>query len=154
MNPGAGIILPVLGPFVVAVAITLGFAAVEMSGRAPLSDQRPANVAEAAGMGLDAETLRLLRRGNDPRRLYPVRPDIISSSVTRANAFEAAVWSRRVKVMRLLDNEGRLSRQEKQRLACLATGLGVKSVVDYLAPDGVIGCDPEAVFAAIEARSR
>jgi hypothetical protein len=59
-----------------------------------------------------------------------------------------------VKLMRLLDNEGRLSRQEKQRLACLATGLGVKAVVDYLAPGGVIACDSEAVFAAIEARSR
>jgi hypothetical protein len=147
-------ILALVSPFAIALAITLGFAALELSGRTPLSEDRPANIAEAAGLGLESEVLRFLRRGSDPLRIYPVRPEIISSSVRRVSVSEAALWSRRLKLVRLLDREGALPRAERARLACLATGLGTEDIVRYLAPRGVGNCDPEAAYAVIEARGR
>ena len=142
-----------LVPVALATAITLAFAALDAAGRPPLSHTRPANMAEAAGLGIAAETLRFLRAGENPVQIRPVRQDIISSSVTRATALEAAIWSRRVELIRLLDRERAIPQAQRPYLACLATAIRAADIAEYLAPGGVAPCDPEATYRAIAARA-
>jgi hypothetical protein len=87
--------------------------------------------------------------------VMPVRPDIISSEVTRATALEAAIWSRRVQVVRLFEREGALGDPAtRQHVACLSAYLRADEILEDLAPDGLTDCDPEQTFALIRARSR
>src|SRR5512138_1841448 len=90
-------------PAVLATLVILTFSALELLGRTPFSIGPFRNVAEAAGMGAASEVLRLLGTGEDPNRVLPIRREIISSSVTRATALEAAIWSRRRELVELLD---------------------------------------------------
>ena len=92
-------------PAVLSTLAVLGFAACEMSGATPLSLGPPRNVAEAAGAGQVSEVLRFLRDGEDPSRFWPVRPEIISSTVTRPTGLEAALWGGR-QLIELLDRRG------------------------------------------------
>jgi hypothetical protein len=138
-----------------AVIVVLAFAAAEIAGRTPLSYEPPRNLAEAAGMGIGSEALRYLRQGSDPNRVVSVRPDIISSEITRVTALEAAIWSRRVQLVRIFDREGAIADAAVRRhLACLAAHLAVEEIVAYLAPAGVSDCDPDATIRIITARSR
>ena len=147
--------LAVLVPAIGATLIVLAFVVMEIAGREPLSYGSPKNIAEAAGMGISAEVLRFLRDGQDPADVYPVRPEIISSSIRYATAFEAAIWGRNGRLLRLLDREGVLSEPEVRRhMTCLAVHLDAEDLLAYLAPDGVTGCDPDATIALIEGRSR
>ncbi len=93
-------------PLGVAAALLIVVAAGERLGATPFAGVVPANSAEAAGMASAADVLRFLRPGEDPNRVYPVRPEIISSAVRRATTLEAAMWSRQVELMQLLDREG------------------------------------------------
>lgn len=124
----------------------------ETTGRTPLTYPMPGNLAEAAGMGMGSEVLRMLRAGQNPKAVMPVRPDIISPSVTRVTAVEAAVWGRRVRLLRLLEREGAISKEERQYVACLATIARVPEIVEEFAPNGVVGCDEERVTRALEGR--
>jgi hypothetical protein len=142
-----------LPPIVVTLAIGL-FALAESFGYTPLSYGPPVNVAEAAGMGSATEVVRLLQRGGDPNRLDYVRPQIISSSVTRVTALEAAIWSRRVELVRLLDTRGAIADDaSRHHLACLAADINARDIVQYLAPNGA-ACEPQAEAKAVVARSR
>lgn len=142
-------------PPVAATAALLAFVLTEAaSGRTPLAYERPLNIAEAAAMGRTADVLRFARAGADAATIHDVRPEIISSSITRVTAAEAAVWSRRVQVIRALDRERGLGpEEERRRIACLAVDLMVAEIVDYLAPDGV-ACAGHDTAAAIQARTR
>jgi hypothetical protein len=141
-------------PNAVAVAIVLVFVAAELIGATPFSYRPPANLAEAAGMGIASEVLRYLRQGEEPGQVMPVRPDIISSEVTQVTALEAAIWSRRVQVVRLFERQGALSDPSaRQHVACLSAYLRADEILEDLAPDGLAGCDPAGTFEAIKARS-
>jgi hypothetical protein len=141
-----------LVPIVACTALVLLFALAESTGWTPLSYDVPRNVAEAAGMGRGAEVLRFLRQGDDPRRLHEVRPEVISSSITRVTALEAAVWSRRVELIRLLDREGLLDASgERAHLACIARAIGIADVERHLnASSG--DCDPATTIRHIQER--
>jgi hypothetical protein len=140
-----------------AAAVTVGmllFAARELTGDTPFSPGRMRNVAEAAGTGEASEILRMLRQGQDPRQVWPVRPEIISSTITRVSALEAAVWSRRAQVMVLLDRQGAITDEAQRRdLACLAADISAQEVVDYLSPSAPPECEKGKAMARVLART-
>jgi hypothetical protein len=131
------------------------FIASEIAGHTPLAYDLPRNIAEAAGMGNGSEVLRMLREGQDPNAIVSISPDIISSSITRVTAIEAAVWGRRVQLLRLLEREGAIrSGETREYIACLATLARVEAIVEEFAPGGVHDCDEEEVTRRLEERSR
>ena len=142
-------------PVVTATLLAAGYAAADWAGRAPLAYPAPRNVAEAAGMAMDAELLRMLRDGQDPTAPLPVGPHVISPEFAYVTALEAAAWSRRAQTVQLLEREGFIAAGETRRhVACIATGIGATEIVEYLFPDGFTGCDPAGAIAALQARTR
>jgi hypothetical protein len=140
-------------PAVLATVALLVFAGRELSGTTPLSDGLPRNVAEAAGSAQVAEVLRFLRAGEDPRRFWPVRPDIISSTVTRPTGLEAAVFTGSG-LMELLDRRGYIrDGGTRLHLACLAKDVGKTEVVEYLFPGPPPSCEPDVALNRVKDRS-
>ncbi|HZM59035.1 MAG TPA: hypothetical protein VFB85_04545 [Vicinamibacterales bacterium] len=140
----------------IAVTLTvLVFAASERAGYMPLSDGPPRNLAEAAGMADGAAVLRMMASGDDPNRVMPIRPEIISSTVRQVTALEAAVWSRRGQLVRLLDDRGAIVGGTMRReLTCLARDIGTDEVASYLMPSGDPGCEKGQTLERVLARSR
>jgi hypothetical protein len=149
------VVVAVAGPVCAALLLLLACIAFDLSGESPLRYESPHNLAEAAGVATSAGVLRFLREGEDPQAMVSVRPEVISSAVTRVNALEAAIWGRQVRLIHLFDREGAI-RDEGQRryLACLAEGLNAAEIVAYLAPGGTSGCDSADLFRRIQERSR
>jgi hypothetical protein len=146
----------------IALAAPLGAAALvlvivtagERVGAMPFSGVTPVNSAEAAGMASAVHVLRFLRMGDDPHRVHPIRPEIISSAVQRATTLEAAMWSRQLGLIQLLDREGAIvGRDERRALACLAADLKVEDVARYLAPEGTAFCEPGKAYDDVLART-
>jgi hypothetical protein len=151
----AGTAVFVALPPVVAIGIVLAFVVAEVTGSTPFSYQPPANLAEAAGMGNAPEVRRYLELGQDPAQVMPVRPDIISSQITRVTPLEAAIWSRRGQLVRIFERAGALRDENtRQHVACLTAYLRVDEILEQIAPQGVAGCDPEKTFELIRARSQ
>jgi hypothetical protein len=144
----------VAGPFVAATLLVLVFAAMETRGRAPFVDPPPRNMAEAAGLGNAAEVLRMLRRGSNPAAVVEIPADVISPAVRRVTALEAAVWSRRVQLVRLLEREQAI-RDDATRahLACLAVDLRVAEIVEHFPRRFTSRCEPGVTARRIEART-
>jgi hypothetical protein len=132
-----------LPPMAAAIALAV-FAALESAGSRPFT-MAPQNVAEAAGLANASEVLRLLRSGADVTRVMPSRPEFISSAIPLISALEAAVWSRHVELVHMLDDEGVISADERHRLACLAADLEIGDIVDYLSP----GSPPDCVAGQV-----
>jgi hypothetical protein len=151
---GVALAAPVVIAFAIVLVVTIG----ERSGATPFAGMVPANSAEAAGGGNAVYLIRFLRAGEDPRRTYPLRAEIISSTVLRATTLEAAMWSRHVEIFELLDREGAIAGpQQRQTLACLAADLDLDDIERFLvpvgAPDGASGCTPGAALARVLART-
>jgi hypothetical protein len=144
-----------LAPSLAATILLLFFTISELSGQSPLSYQAPANIAEAAGMAMESEVLRFLRQGQDPMTVYDVRPDIISSSVTRATGLEAAIWSRRVRLLGILEREGAIPNHEVRRhLVCLAEDIRAHELAERLVQEGNFDCETGQAYGLIAARSQ
>jgi hypothetical protein len=134
--------IALLAPLCVATVCVVLVALAERAGAAPFAGLVPRNSAEAAGWGRAADLLRFLRNGEDPRRVQPVRAEIISSAIPRATTLEASMWSRQLELIQLLDQAVTFDDQERAELACLAADLEIDDVVEYLAPDGIGYCEP------------
>ena len=119
-------------PPVLAVVAMVAFAIAETAGLDPLSFGTPRNIAEAAALGGSAEVVRLLQRGEDPARIMTIRPEIISPAVRHISALEAAVWTRRLELVRLLERRGAIAAGERPRLAALAADVGAADIATYL----------------------
>jgi hypothetical protein len=147
----AGLLVPLMLAMTTIAWISVG----ERAGATPLAGLTPGNSAEAAGMASAAEMLRLLRSGDDPNRVYPVRPEIISSTVLRATTLEAAVWSRQVQLVELLDREGAIVGADVRRAtACLAIDVGVEDIAAYLSPDTPPECEDGRELERVLDRTR
>jgi len=138
---------PLLGCALVVLTVVVG----ESSGRAPFSDGLPRNSAEAAVMGDASAVVRFLRRGEDPLRLHPVRSDLLS--VPAVSTLEAAAFSRRWEMVRLLEDEGAIVGAARDELRCLADDLGAEDIASYLTANGV-GCEAGETLERIMARTR
>lgn len=143
-----------LVPLCVATAGLVLVTAGERVGAAPFAGLAPQNSAEAAGLASAGDVLRFLRMGEDSRHLYVVRPEIISSAVHLVTTLEAAMWSRQLELVQLLDRQAAFDRGERAALACLAVDLKIDDVVEYLAPDGTGHCEPGQALERVFARSR
>ena len=142
-----------MAPVCAATAVLVLLVAAEMAGVGLGEGRGPANSAEAAAIGDAAATIRFLRSGDDPTRVHPLRPWVISPNVLRATTLEAAMWARRRELIELLDREGTIvGSGARQELACLAMDLALPDVVDYLMPDGV-SCVPGAVLQRVVDRT-
>jgi hypothetical protein len=140
-------------PTALAALLIVMFSVAEMVGRTWFSYGPERNLAEAAAMGRLSEVARLLRSGEDPRRIVAVRPHVISSSVTRVSALEAAVWHRSAALIGLFERAGALDdAATRGHLMCLARDLKAEEIVQYFQPHGFT-CEPDATVAAITARS-
>ena len=121
------------------IMATIGLAvvvAVERVDPDAFVSDRPLNAAEAAAAGDAAEVLRRLRFGEDPTRVEPLRPGIASSGVQRATTLEAAMWSRELEMIQMLDRHGAIVEpQTRRHLACLASDLDLADIARYLAAD-------------------
>jgi hypothetical protein len=143
----------VLLPACAALVPVAAFIAGELMGSALLSYAPPANVAEAAALGLGSEVRRFMVAGQDPRAVYPVRPDAISSSITRATGLEAAVWGRSERMVRMLDRMGLIDVPTRHHLACLAADVRSEDIRAHLASSDAAPCEPEAAFQLVRERS-
>jgi hypothetical protein len=144
-------------PVALATIAVLVFSVLDSRGEPPLSDGPARNVAEAAALGQASEVLRFLRAGQDPHRVWPVRRDIVSSTITQVTALEAAVWSRRVELIELLDREGAIGdRGSRRHMGCLASDLpsAVEEIVEYLSKDAPLDCPRGEALAAVVERSK
>jgi hypothetical protein len=149
------VVLVTAGPVCVVLALLLAFVLGELAGYSPLRYDPPANIVEAAAQATASDLLRRLRIGEDPNTLVSIRPEVISSAVTRVSAVEAAIWGRTVELVRLLDREGAIATEERRRyLACLSEALQAQDIREYLAPHGTTGCDGEQMMQAIQSRAR
>lgn len=120
-------------PVLAATATMIGIAAAERLVPSAFAAHRPMNSAEAAALGNAAEVVRLLRFGEDPARVYPIRREIIGDSVQHATTLEAAMWARSVEMIRLLDDEGAIADDgARHALSCLASDLELPDVVEFL----------------------
>jgi len=148
--------LAVAVPLVSATIAVVTFSGLELRGDTPLSDGPVRNVAEATAMGQASEVLRFLAAGEDPNQIWPVRSDIISSTISRVTALEAAVWSRRAQLVELLDRQGAFVNDESRRhVACLASDLEspVEEIVEYLFPEGRPTCTAGQALALVRERT-
>ena len=146
------VIAATTAPAILATVLVLVFITFELSGTT-LVAIAPANVAEAAGLGLGGETLRRVRMGEDVTARLTVRPEIISSSVKTVTALEAAVFARQVELLRMLDRQGSIADPTVRRhLVCLAVDLEVHDIVEYLGGADAATCRPGAARAAVVQR--
>jgi len=143
----------VAAPLVCATCLVAAVAAGERGGWAAFTAPPFLNSAEAAAAGDAATMLWMIRLGDNPTRVYPVRPHLISPAILRATTVEAAMWSRQISLIRVLDREGAIIGDDDRRgLACLAVDLELPEVAEYLAPG--LGCAPGHALARLAARSR
>ena len=149
-----GLVLATLVPAVIGVVLLIAFVVAELAGSTAFIYGPAQNLAEAAAMADAAAVLRRLRAGEDPSAMVIVRPEVISSSVTRVSALEASIWGREVELVKLLDREGAIDAAQRRHLACLSQGLRADAITEYLAPNGTDGCNGDETLAQIQARSQ
>jgi hypothetical protein len=150
----AAVAFALLVPIGAASVAIAWVAASERVGAYPFAGLAPRNSAEAAALANAADLLRFVRSGEDPHTVYPVRPEVISSAILRATAVEAAMWSRQVEMIALLDREGFIREGgERASLACLAGDLRLEDIVKYLAPHGPGECPPGQALARVTMRT-
>ena len=120
-------------PAVLVTAAMLTFVVAHWEYRDGMSSTPYQNSAEAAAAGDAARVLRFLRMGDDPTRIHLVRPYLISPDIIKVTTMEAAMWSRELGMIRLLDGEGAIVDPDQRRdLACLAFDLDLPDVKEYL----------------------
>jgi hypothetical protein len=154
VHPSTAVAAALLLPICLATAAVVWVAAGERVGAEPFAGIVPHNGAEAAALAHAGDLLRFLRLGEDPHAVYAVRPEVISSAILRATTVEAAMWSRQVEMIKLLEREGAIDgKEEREALACLASDLKIDDVVVHLAPEGVSGCEPGQALARVAART-
>jgi hypothetical protein len=145
-------LLALVVPFAIVTAATAWVAVGERTGFTPMAAPALANSAEAAAVGSAGDVFRFLRSGEDPRKVYAVRPEIISSAILKVTTLEAAMWSRELEMIELLDREGAIAPGDRTGLACLAADLDLDEIREYLAPGGT-GCEPGKAMERVIART-
>ena len=143
-----------LAPVCAALIPLAAFIASEIRGSTLLSYAPPANIAEAAALGLGSEVRRFMIAGQDPRAEYPVRPDAISSAITRATGLEAAVWGRSQRMVRMFDRMGLIDAPARYHLTCLAADVRSEDVMETLASSDGSSCEPGKAYELVRERSR
>ena len=154
MRPNPATMVALSTPILLAACLALAAQAAEWSGRDWWADTRPRNAAEAAALGRAGDLVRLLRRGDHPEQIFPVRDGLLGESVGWVSVIEAAMWTEGAAIIRLLEREGAvITNAHRRRLACLARDLGRQSTADYLLPGEAAACVAGATLAAVRGRA-
>ena len=141
-------------PACLGTLIVAAFSVLDLSGQTPFSGGPLQNIAEAAADGNAAEVLRRMAAGDNLGRVWPVRPEIISSSVPLATGLEAAVWSREGALVRLLDLRHAIGEGEiRHHLVCLALDIDAEEVADVLAGNRELSCEPGEALRVVLKRA-
>ena len=142
-------------PPLLAVALILAIVVAERAGGTLFPALTPRNSAESAGMAHATSLLRFLDSGQDPARVHAIDPAIISSSVLRATTLEAAVFSRQVGIIEMLDLRGAFSDDGRRRaVRCLADDIQAADIAEYLTRAGDPPCVPNAENERVLQRTR
>jgi hypothetical protein len=142
------------GPIVATAAVVLVIQLAERSGRAWWDDSRPRNAAEAAAFDRPADLVRLVRRGDHPEQMFPVRAERVRGSPSWLSPIEAAMWAEGPPMIALLEREGAVLTDAKRRqLACLARDLGQEATARYLTAAIRASCEAGSALAAVMART-
>jgi hypothetical protein len=137
-----------------ALLCVLSVAIAERSGGTLFAAAPPANLAEAAAMGRGDDVARRLQLGEDPFAVYDLRPEVISSAVRKATVGEAAMWSRQLLMIELLDRGDAIGDTNRLELACLALDLEVdEEIVELLSPGSSPDCVPQRARDRVLART-
>lgn len=141
-------------PPIVAALTLVALMVTERAGGTLFADLYPRNSAESAGMAHAASLMQYLEEGADPARVHEVDAAIISSAVLRATTLEAAVWSRQVGIIELLDYRGAFrDDRRRQAIACLAADLKASDIAEYLTRPGDPACVPQAEYERVLRRT-
>jgi hypothetical protein len=140
-------------PPALALGGVLVVGAAERAGFTPLAYPPPSNSAEAAADRNAASMLQLLLRER-PGTVHRLRPGALSEGIVVATTAEAALWSRQLEMIQVLDRESAVPTDpdERARLACLALDLGAEDIAAYLV-GSVPTCEPGAALLRMRARS-
>ena len=142
-------------PGVAATIAVAAFSGLELLGRTPSSPGPVRNISEAVASGRAPDVMGLLAAGQDPNRVWPVRRDLISSTMTQLTAFEAAVVSGRTPMLDLLRRQGAgTDAQTLDHLQCLASDLSAQEIVDSLSPQRTPDCVYGAAIERVLERAR
>jgi hypothetical protein len=141
-------------PVIVMTTGIVGFIISESGGHTPFSYGPPQNIAEAAAWSGAADMLRRLAGGEDPTQIQPIRAEVLSSAIRQITALEAAVWSRQIALVQLLDKRGVIVGDERRRLACLAADINAADIRDYLSMPEPPVCQPQQVYDEVLARTK
>lgn len=142
-------------PPLLAAALILAIVVTERAGGTLFPGVSPRNSAEAAGMARAASLLAYLESDQDPARVYEIDPAIISSSVLRASTLEAAVFSRQVGIIEMLDHRGAFSDdRRRQAVRCLAEDIQAADIAAYLTRAADPPCVPNAENERVLQRTR
>jgi hypothetical protein len=147
------IVAAVVVPPALALAVALAIAAAERTGTTLFADVAPANLAEAAAAGRADDVVRRLQRGEPVDQVYAMRAEATHSPLTLATPAEAAIWSRQVLMVQVLERAGAIAAADRADLACLATDLEVHDIAAYLAPGGPGTCEPQRARERVLARA-
>ena len=154
MRPNPATMVAMTAPILLAACLALGAQAAEWSGRDWWSDTRPRNAAEAAALGRAGDLVRLLKRGDHPEQIFPVREGVLGEPAAWVSVIEGAMWTDGAEMIRLLEREGAvITDSHRRRLACLARDLGRHATADYLLPREETACLAGATLAAVHART-
>jgi hypothetical protein len=137
------ILVAIITPPMLALGLVFAIAAAEVTGHTLFADVVPSNLAEAAAAGRADDVVRRIQGGEAVQLVYPVRPDATHSPLTRATPAEAAVWSRQLLMVHVLDRAGAIPAADRDDLACLALDLELHDIAAYLAPAGANACVPQ-----------
>ena len=141
-------------PPALAILCAAAIALAERAGTTLFAAVPPANLAEAAAMGRADDVVRRLALGDDRHRVYDLRTEVISSAVRRATPVEAAMWSRQLLMVQLLDGAGAIADlSQRQESACLAADLELQDIVEDLSPSGPPGCTPQRAHDRVLTRT-
>jgi hypothetical protein len=133
------------------VAATLGLAIVacaELAGSDPLTMGAPRSVSEAIAMRDPAGAARLVESGADVNAIELIRAGVLFDRPLLATPSETAVIVDQAPMLEFLASRG--AAVPRDRLTCLATDLGARSVRPQLGDAS--SCRPGAAWAAVLAR--
>ena len=154
MRLGSPAALALAAPPCLAMVCVLAIAIGERSGTTVFGAVPPANLAEAAATARGDDVVRRLALGEDRFRVYPLRPEAISSTVLVATPMEAAMWSKQLLMIHLLDRGGAVrDAAHRHELACLAADLDAEDIVEYLSPEGAPDCVRDEARLRVVART-
>jgi hypothetical protein len=116
---------------VVAIALWVALVAVSWTtGRHPVWNAVPGNLAEAAALRDAAAIVRFVDAGADPNRLDRLRRGLLPDGITEATPLEAAAAARERELMRLLLELGAtFDARLWQRTWCISDDLAVRELL-------------------------